>query len=91
VAPARFHGTERFVWPDYWMPMANEEQMKPGSDHLHSRTSIAVTVIGRLKPGVTPQQATENLNAITAELAREYPKTDEGQPLRLIHPGLWGG
>ena len=89
VAPARFHGTERFVWPDYWMPMANEEQVE-GSDYLHSRTSIAVTVIGRLKPGVTPQWATENLNAIAAELAKEYPETDDGQPLRLIHPGLYG-
>ncbi|MFZ0590464.1 MAG: ABC transporter permease, partial [Bryobacteraceae bacterium] len=89
VAPARFHGTERFVWPDYWMPMVNEEQVE-GSDYLHSRTSIAVTVIGRLKPGVTPQQATENLNAIAAELAKDYPETDDGLPVRLIHPGLWG-
>ena len=90
VAPAQFHGTERFVWPDYWMPMVNEEQVE-GSDYLHSRTSITVTVIGRLKPGVTPQQATENLNAIAAELAKEYPETDDGQPLRLIHPGLYRG
>ena len=89
VAPARFHGTERFVWPDYWMPMVNEEQVE-GSDYLHSRTSITVTVIGRLKPGVTPQQATDNLNAIAAQLAKEYPETDDGQPLRLIHPGLFG-
>ena len=81
VAPAQFHGTERFVWPDYWMPMANEQ---------HDRTSITLTVIGRLKPGVTPQQATDNLNTIAAELAKEYPDTDDGQPLRLIHPGLIG-
>jgi len=85
VAPARFHGAERFVWPDYWMPMVME-----GADFLHSRTAITVTVIGRLKPGVTPQWATENLNAIAAELAKEYPETDDGQPLRLIHPGLYG-
>ncbi|HLJ29148.1 MAG TPA: ABC transporter permease [Candidatus Angelobacter sp.] len=88
VAPARFHGTERFVWPDYWLPMANAEQVE-GWDYLHDRTSH-ITVVGRLKPGVTPQQATENLDAIAAELAKEYPATDDGQPLRLIHPGLFG-
>ncbi len=90
VAKPHFHGTERFVWPDYWVPMVNEGQVESGSDFLHSRTSISVTVIGRIKPGITPQQANENLNAIAAELAKEYPQTDDGQPLRLIHPGLFG-
>ncbi len=90
VAKAHFHGAERFVWPDYWVPMVNEGQVESGSDFLRSRTSISVTVIGRIKPGITPQQATENLNAIAAELAKEYPQTDDGQPLRLIHPGLFG-
>ena len=89
VAPAQFHGAERFVWPDYWLPMVNEEQVG-GNDYLHSRTGTPLTVIGRLKQGVTPQQATENLNAISTELAKEYPKTDDGLPLRLVHPGLWG-
>jgi predicted permease len=89
VVSSKFHGTERFVWPDYWIPMTNEQQVE-GSDYLHSRTSINVTVIGRLKPGVAPQQATEDLSAIATELAKEYPETDDGQPLRLIHPGLIG-
>jgi predicted permease len=83
VAPAQFHGTERFMWKDYWIPMVE------GGDGLQSRTSL-VTVIGRLKPRVTPEQATEDLNAIAAELAKEYPKTDKGVSFRLIHPGLFG-
>ena len=89
VAPARFHGTEQFVWPDYWIPMVNEAPLE-GWDYLSSRDTIAVTVLGRLKPGVTPQQATENLNAVASELAKEYPQTDRGLSLRLIHPGLYG-
>ena len=88
VAPARFHGTEQFVWPDYWIPMV--EQQVEGWNYLHSRTVMTVTVLGRLRPGVTPQQATENLNAIAAQLAKEYPETDSGLPLRLIRPGLYG-
>jgi MacB-like periplasmic core domain len=38
VAQAQFHGTERFVWPDYWLPMANEEQVE-GRDYLNDRAS----------------------------------------------------
>jgi len=89
VAAPQFHGTERFAWPDYWVPMVNQEQVD-GSSGEQDRTSVAVTVIGRLKPGVTQQQATDDLNAISTELAKEYPQSDDGQPLRLIHPGLIG-
>jgi len=76
VAPAQFHGTEKFVWPDYWIPIVNWGD-------LHTRSSPSVTVLGRLKPGVTPQQATDNLNAIAAQMAKEYPETDSGLPVRL--------
>ena len=86
VAPARFNGTERFDWPDYYIPIVNYFD----AAYLQNRTGRPLTVLGRLKPGVTQQQATENLNAIAAQLAREYPKTDTGVSLRLIHPGLQG-
>ena len=84
VAPAQFHGTEKFDRPDYWIPFVNW-----GQQLLQNRTSISVTVLGRLKPGVRPQQAAENLSAIAAQLAKEYPQTDTGMPLRLVRPGLF--
>jgi predicted permease len=84
VAPARFHGTERFEWPDYYIPIVNYFD----SDYLQNRTGRPLTVLGRLKRGVTPHQATENLSAISAALAKEYPQTDTGLPLRLVRPGL---
>src|SRR5437879_3700056 len=84
VAPPRFHGTERFEWPDYWIPVVNHVD----AEYLRDRTGHPLTVLGRLRPGVTPEQAAENLSAIAAQLAKEYPKTDTGVPLRLIRPGL---
>jgi predicted permease len=84
VAPASFHGTEQFVWPDYFIPIVNYFD----ADYLTDRTGRPLTVLGRLKPGVTSQQAAENLSAIAAQLAMEYPTTDTGVPLRLVRPGL---
>jgi predicted permease len=84
VAPARFHGTEQFEWPDYFIPVVNYFER----EYLEDRTGRPLTVLGRLKRSVTPQQASENLSAIAAQLAREYPKTDTGMPLRLVRPGL---
>src|SRR5256714_4754704 len=85
VTPAAFHGTEKFVWPDYYMSVLNA----CGPKYLKDRTGHPLTVLGRLKPGVTPGQAAENLSAISATLAKEYPATDTGLPLRLIRPGLY--
>jgi len=84
VAPAQFHGTEKFDRPDFWIPFVNWDQQ-----FLQNRTSMTLTVFGRLKPGVEPQQAAENLSAIAAQLAKEYPQTDTGMPLRLVRPGLF--
>src|SRR5580658_813795 len=28
VAPGSFHGTELFFWPEFWVPMVNEEQIE---------------------------------------------------------------
>jgi predicted permease len=85
VAPARFHGTEQFVWPDYWIPVVNHVN----AEYLQDRTGRPLTVLGRLKPGVTPEQAAGDLSAIATQLAKEHPKTDTGVPLRLVRPGLY--
>ena len=34
VAPGSFHGTEQFVWPDYWIPMVNAAPVE-GWDYLN--------------------------------------------------------
>ena len=28
VAPRSFNGTELFFWPEFWIPMVNEEQIE---------------------------------------------------------------
>lgn len=89
VAPAWFHGTDLFLWPDFWMPIVNERQVE-GYDFFHSRYSHGTWVIGALKLGSTPQQAAQDLNAVAARLGKQYPLTDEGMTARLVKPGLMG-
>lgn len=89
VAPKTFHGVETFFWPDFWMSIEDEAQIE-GYDFLTKRTNHGTFVIGMLKPGVTTQQATQNLNAIAGQLAHAYPDADDGLGLRLVKPGLMG-
>jgi len=88
VAPASFHGIELMWWPDFWFPMVNEKDLD-GSDYLSARNDQQIYVVGRLKAGVTPQQAAENLSAIARQLAKIHPE-DETLDARLVHPGLLG-
>jgi len=89
VAPKGFHGTELFFWPEFWMPIVNEEQVE-GYNFLTKRSSHGIFVIGRLKPGVTTHQAQDNLNSVARQMKRENPTTDDTLFARLVKPGLIG-
>jgi predicted permease len=89
VAPSEFHGSELFYWPDIWVPIVNEQQLE-GYDYLTRRNQHEIFLLGRLKAGVTPQQASDNLNAVAAQMAREHPQDDDGLDARLVQPGMMG-
>jgi len=90
VAPQGFRGTELFFQPDVWVPMMMEPQIEVGNPWLDNRNTWNTWVIGRLARGVTVQRAEADLNAAAAELAREYPRINEGLHLKLARPGLVG-
>jgi predicted permease len=89
VAPEGFNGTERFIWPDVWVPIQNEEQIE-GYQWLDQRGDSNAWVVGRLKPGITPPQANADLAGVAAGLARQYPDVDKTLTLRVAKPGLLG-
>ena len=89
VAPPKFHGTELFFAPDFWVPLVDQGQVD-GWSLLKMRGGRAMEVIGHLKPGVTPLQATADLNSVAAYLKKAYPKDDDGMDFKLARPGLAG-
>jgi putative ABC transport system permease protein len=55
---------------DLWIPLDMDLKKLPG------RGEHSYPAIGRLKPGVTPQQAKANLNAIAKRLEEQYPDSN---------------
>jgi len=91
VAPPDFHGTLLFAYPDLYVPMVNQEQVS-GMNVLNARgtrTGIFM-VLGHLKPGVTPSQATADLNSVGSYLEKTYPKFDAHVNFALARPSLYG-
>src|ERR1039458_7988098 len=82
VAPPAFRGTELFFAPALWIPMV-EQPTVGGYDLLNNRGDHSGFVVGRLKPGVTPAQATADLNTLAGWLSKTYPTDDDGLKFTL--------
>ena len=90
VAPREFRGTIAFIFPDFWVPLVNQEQIE-GVNVLNERGNRGILmVLGHLKAGVTPAQAVVDLNAIGSYLEKTYPKDDGQMTFSLTRPGLTG-
>ncbi len=90
VAPPEFRGTLTFLFPDFWVPIVNQEQVE-GVNVLDERGNRGILmVMGHLKAGVTPAQAIADLNSIGTYLEKTYPKDDGKMTFSLTRPGLAG-
>src|SRR5467141_1534432 len=90
VAPPEFRGTLVFVFPDFWVPIVNQEQVE-GVNVLNARGKRGILmVLGHLKAGVTPSQAVADLNSIGSYLEKTYPKDAGQMTFSLTRPGLTG-
>ena len=74
IMPQGFQGL--FRDHELWVPM----QLTAGE--RSNRGSHFLLAVGRLRPGVTVQQAESDLDAIGSSLEREYPEANTGRGLR---------
>lgn len=79
VAPPGFHGTLLVVDPAFWTPMAMHETFLKGERRkwIDDRRALLSRAIGRLRDGVSPQQAALSLAALGKSLAAEHPVENE--------------
>jgi len=83
VAPEGFYGT--FVgWAmQFWVPASMEEIFEAGGYKLEDRGARWIEAYVRLKPGVTLQQAQQEISAVAQRLETDYPATNRGRGIKL--------
>jgi predicted permease len=87
VAPAAFQGSRTGLRSDLWVPLAMQQQIVTG-DRLHDRGDAWLGVQGRLRPGVTREQAQQEMNLLMRQLAEQFPDSHQGANDVTLYP-LW--
>jgi len=84
VAPPGFQGTGKQIAFQLWVPLMMHPVVFDYSEHLHDRSWQLFRVVGRLRPGVSPDKAASELQAISARLKQAYPEVHKGHALVMM-------
>jgi len=83
VTPEGFYGTFVGRVIEFWVPVSMLEVLNGGSFKLEDRGARWAEAFVRLKPSVTRNQAQQEISAIAARLAVEYPDTNRGRGIKV--------
>jgi predicted permease len=88
VTPAIFQGSQTGLRSDLFMPIMMESLVLSQGDLIHDHHYFWVSVLGRLKPGVTPQQAQEEMTVRLKPEVKDFPEEHRGHDSVTVYP-LW--
>ncbi|MGH9455829.1 MAG: ABC transporter permease, partial [Terriglobia bacterium] len=90
VAPSAFQGTESGLRSDLYVPLTMAAQIDPseGQELITDRDAGWILGMGRLKPGVTRNQAQASIDVLYREIAKLYPDSHKGEIAITLSP-LW--
>jgi predicted permease len=98
IAPPGFTGTLLGGGPALWVPMSMHDVVQPNFDWYEQRRGLFLFAFGRLKPGLSMEQAGANLRTVFAQLEQAFPNDNKGRsagarPLldARLNPGGQGG
>jgi predicted permease len=86
VAPKDFHGIHAGANMEAYLPLRSriEEDNPRSAGFFTNREFRALTVFGRLKPGITMRQAQASMSALARRMEEQYPATDKGIGIRVV-------
>ncbi len=88
VTPPAFQGSITGLRMEVWVPVMMQAQVMPGGDALHDHGNLWLFAYGRLKPGVSAEQAQQEMTLKLKQEARNYPEEHKGHDRVTVYP-LW--
>lgn len=87
VAPENFYGTFVGYAFQFWVPTSMQETFDSTGYKLEDRGSRWIEAYVFLKPGVSMQQAQDEITAASKRLEKDFPETNRGHGFQLLP--LW--
>jgi predicted permease len=84
VVPEKFRGTFALVEMDGYIPIGMASLDPAYKDAFTRRDEHDLSALGRLKPGVSTQEAQASLNVIAAQLSKQYPDTNKTTKMHVF-------
>ncbi|MGH9645514.1 MAG: ABC transporter permease, partial [Bryobacteraceae bacterium] len=88
VAAKGFHGVYEGLEMEAYVPLRGLSENEWAHEMFTSRTVRPLTVLGRLKPHVSVEEAQTEMNVLTRRLEDLYPATDKGIGARVVSEPL---
>ena len=88
VTPPAFQGSQTGLRSDLWVPISMQEQILPPQNLLHDHHYFWLFALGRLKPGVSLDQARQDLTQRITQEVKNYPQEHKGHSTVTVSP-LW--
>jgi predicted permease len=86
VTPPNFKGTFSLAGPDrVWVPLSMREQLTTGQLRQlgPNRRFRWLSIVGRLKPGISLRQAEAAMQTMASALEKQYPAENQGRTVEL--------
>jgi macrolide transport system ATP-binding/permease protein len=87
VGPEGFYGTFVGYAIQFWVPASMQETFDASGYKLEDRGARWIEGFVKLKPGVTREQAQDQISAVAKRLETDYPATNRGRGVQLFE--LW--
>jgi predicted permease len=87
VAPPEFFGTKVGEAPDMWVPLSMVKAVPPNFGGYNDNFSESLLIIGRLKPGVSIEAASANVNVLFRQILTSFAgaQLDQENKQKLDH------
>ncbi len=87
IAPAAFHSVDQILNTQFWVPLGMTAQLAPNPPPPTSREFHWLSVVGRMRAGVSRKEVKAELDTLASRYAQAFPATDKDSSFHIEQAG----